>query len=416
MSKFLDKNNYCCRHCGNELHVPFVDLGFAPPSNAYLTYDDLNKPETYFPLKVMVCSNCWLVQTIDYTSGDYLFDEDYAYFSSTSSSWLQHAREYVDHIIPLLNINKSSFVVEIASNDGYLLKNFVEKGINCLGIEPTKSTAEAARKIGINVVEEFFGEGLAEEISKKYGFADLIIGNNVYAHIPDINDFTFGIEKLLSEEGVVTLEFNHIVPLIENCQFDTIYHEHFEYHSLHSAKTIFEKAGLIIWDVEEISTHGGSLRIYGSKKSSNRKISKRVFDLIKKEKKIGIETKNYYSSFQERCDKIKSEFVNFLVNKKNSGKLIGSYGAAAKGNTLLNFSKVDHSLIPFVCDAAESKQDKFLPGSHIPVINPKELKHFSLDYLIIFPWNIANEIEKNVRPLIGKDTKIVTFIPELKIL
>lgn len=405
-----------CRHCKNLLDFTFVDLGFAPPSNAYLTREDLQKPEIYFPLKVMVCKNCWLVQTIDYTTEDFLFNENYAYFSSTSSSYLQHAKRYVENIIPQLGLTESNFVVEIASNDGYLLKNFVEKGIKCIGVEPTKSTASEARKFGIEVIEEFFGETLAKKISLKYGLADLVVGNNVYAHIPDINDFTIGIEKLLSKDGVVTLEFNHIVPLIENCQFDTIYHEHFEYHSLHSAQSIFESAGLIIWDVEELNTHGGSLRIYGAKSSTKRTISKRVRKLIQKEKDLGVLSFDYYSSFQDKCNSIKNKFINFLIEKKKQGSSLGSYGAAAKGNTLLNFSKVDKNLIPFVCDAAASKQGKFLPGSHIPIIHPDELKNISLDYLIIFPWNIADEITAKVRPLLNENTKIVVFIPEFKIL
>ena len=411
----LKKNNNKCRHCTSTLDIPFIDLGFAPPSNSYLGEEDLQKPEVYLPLKVMVCSNCWLVQTIDYASEDFLFNDDYAYFSSTSTSWLEHAKQYVDDIVQRQGLTDSNFVVEIASNDGYLLKNFVKKKIKCLGIEPTKSTADAARKLGIEVIEEFFGENLAEKVLSRFGAADLIIGNNVYAHIPDINDFTVGIEKLLSKEGIVTLEFNHIVPLIKNCQFDTIYHEHFEYHSLHSAQTIFEKAGLKIWDVEEISTHGGSLRIYGSKNRSQKKISTRVKDLIQKEKDIGIQTIDYYKNFQEKCDLIKNEFLSFLIEKKNSGATIGSYGAAAKGNTLLNFSKVDKNLIPFVCDAAKSKQGKYLPGSHIPIIHPKELEKMSLDFLIIFPWNIMKEIKTSIRPLLDKKTKIVTFIPKLQI-
>lgn len=405
-----------CRHCKNKLDITFLDLGFAPPSNAYLKNEDLKKPEIHYPLKVMVCTHCWLVQTIDYTSESLLFNEEYAYFSSTSSSYLSHAKKFVEKIIPEFQITKSSFVVEIASNDGYLLKNFVKKNINCLGIEPTKSTANAARKKGIQVIEDFFGVYLANKIISKHGLADFIIGNNVYAHVPDINDFTIGLEKLLSNEGVITLEFNHIIPLIQKCQFDTVYHEHFEYHSLHSAQTIFKSAGLIIWDVEEIDTHGGSLRIYGSKINSKRKISNRVKELIQKEKDLGILTRDFYSGFQAKCNKIKNEFLKFLIDSKIKGYSIGAYGAAAKANTLLNFSKVDNSLLPFVCDAAKSKQGKFLPGSHIPIIHPNELKNIFLDYLIIFPWNIVDEIMTTVRPLLKNNTKIVTFIPNLKIL
>ena len=403
-----------CRHCSNELKIVFADLGHCPPSNAYLNETDLSKPEINYPLKTMVCSSCWLVQTLDYTSDDLLFDEDYAYFSSTSSSFLKHASDYVEHIENLLQLTKESFVVEIASNDGYLLKNFIEKEIPCLGIEPTKSTADASRLIGINVIEDFFGEKLSKSVVSEFGYADLVIGNNVYAHVPDINDFTIGLRELLSSDGVVTLEFPYIVPLIENAQFDTIYHEHFSYHSLHSAMSIFSRAGLKIWDVEEIPQHGGSLRIYGSKKESSKRIeTDRLHDLISKEIEIGVLTKSYYANFQEKCDFIKTNFLDFLIKQKVLGKSIGAYGAAAKGNTLLNFSGVDKSLIPFVCDAAPSKQGKFLPGSHIPIIKSSNLTNCQLDFLIIFPWNIASEIKESVRPLLSKDTKIVTFIPEL---
>ncbi|MEM9635918.1 MAG: class I SAM-dependent methyltransferase [Pseudomonadota bacterium] len=404
-----------CRHCGSKLTQQFLDLGYAPPSNAYLTADALTAPEVTFPLRIMVCDSCFLVQTQDYTQAESLFDQDYAYFSSTSKSWLAHAAEYTSAVIERLGLNENSFVVETASNDGYLLRNFVERGIPCLGIEPTASTAEAAEAIGVPVLQKFFGEELAEELAGAGKSADLIIGNNVYAHVPDINDFTRGLARLLKTNGVVTLEFPHVMRLVEFCQFDTVYHEHFSYLSLGTVSRIFAAAGLRVFDVEELPTHGGSLRVYGCHAADDREESSAVADLLAEEKRRGMDTLAFYSAFQERAEQVKIGFLDFLLEAKKNGKKVAGYGAAAKGNTLLNFAGVKPDLLPFVCDAALAKQGKFLPGSHIPILPPSALKDERPDYLIILPWNIADEIKEQFASLNREGTRFVTAIPEIQI-
>lgn len=403
-----------CRHCEKPLTHTFVDLGFAPPSNAYLTEADLNKPEKYYPLKVKVCDHCWLVQTEDYAQADELFSANYAYFSSTSTGWLAHAKAYAEQMTQQLGLNTDSFVIEVASNDGYLLKNFVATGIPCLGIEPTASTAEASEKIGITVLREFFGEALGQQLAQQGKQADLIAGNNVYAHVPDINDFTLGLKAALKPSGTITLEFPHIMQLIEDAQFDTIYHEHFSYLALYTVSLIFAKAGLRVWDVEELSTHGGSLRIYGCHADDARETNKEVKDLIGVEARQGLQSLEIYSGFQPRADKIKNDLLHFLLKQKKAGKSVAAYGAAAKGNTLLNYAGIKPDLIPFVCDAAAAKQKKFLPGSHIPILSPQAIIEAKPDYVLILPWNIADEVNGQLsQDLPG--TQFVTAVPELNI-
>jgi hypothetical protein len=405
-----------CRHCESDLNHKFIDLGHAPPSNSYLTKDQLNSAEVYFPLKLYTCTNCWLVQTIDYSHKEDFFSPDYAYFSSVSKSWLQHAEEYVHSITNYLNLTSNSFVIELASNDGYLLKNFIDKDIPCLGIEPTISTALASEELGINVIKEFFTLGLAKDIAKTHKKADLIIGNNVFAHVPDINDFSRGIKEALNIKGVVTLEFPHLMELINNHQFDTIYHEHFSYLSLFTTDKIFSAVGLKIFRVEKISTHGGSLRIYGCHDNDSRKIDQSVKDILLEESNLGMQSEQYYINLQKQAESIKNEFHSFLLNAKKKNYSVGAYGAAAKGNTLLNYCGIKNDLIQFVCDGALSKQGKFLPGSHIPILEPKILKGItSLDYLVIFPWNISNEIINQLSFLKEKNTKFIVAIPQMKI-
>lgn len=405
-----------CRHCHANLKHDFLDLGSAPPSNAYLGKDKLNETELYFPLKVRVCENCWLVQTEDYTDADKLFDSEYAYFSSTSESFLKHAAIYSNNIINELNLNSNSFAVEIASNDGYLLKNFIEKNIPCLGIEPTDSTADASEKLNIPTIREFFGQKLSKIISNEYGKADLIMGNNVYAHVPDINDFTLGIADLLSENGVVTLEFPQLLNTIKGKQFDQIYHEHFSYLSLTAVKTIFNSSGLKVWKVEELKTHGGSLRVYGCHlKSTAYDVCQSVNNQLEKEEEFGLKKLQTYYNFQLEAEKIKEDFIIFLNEQKRIGKRVVAYGAAAKGNTLINFAGIKNDLIEFVCDAAPSKQDKFMPGSHIPILDPSHLKNIKVDYVLILPWNLANEITEQLSYLRKNGTKFVIAIPELLI-
>ncbi|SOE49490.1 class I SAM-dependent methyltransferase [Orrella dioscoreae] len=404
-----------CRHCGTDLHQTFVDLGTAPPSNAYLRADELSAPETYYPLKVKVCHHCWLVQTEDYAEADALFSKDYAYFSSTSSSWLAHARHYAQAMTQRLALGADDLVIELASNDGYLLRNFVEAGIPCLGIEPTDSTAQAAQALGIPVLREFFGEALGRRLAAEGRQADLIAGNNVYAHVPDINDFTRGIQAALKPGGTVTLEFPHLLQLITHAQFDTIYHEHFSYLSLYTVARIFAAAGLRVCDVEELPTHGGSLRVYGCHADDARADTAAVANVLAREAEAGLQDAQVYADFQARVEAIKDNFLDFLIAQKRAGKRVAAYGAAAKGNTLLNYAGVKPDLLPLVCDAAQAKQDKFLPGSRIPVRAPAALAEFKPDLVVIFPWNIAQEIVAHHAYIEAWGGRFVTVVPRLEI-
>jgi SAM-dependent methyltransferase len=404
-----------CRHCQSELTLPLVDLGSAPPSNAYLTEQTLSAPEKYFPLRVLVCTECWLAQTEDYTQADELFDADYAYFSSTSTGWLAHAACYAEKMTQQLGLTQESLVIEVASNDGYLLKNFLAKGIPCLGIEPTASTAAAAEKIGIPVLREFFGEQLGKKLALEGKQADLIAGNNVYAHVPDINDFTRGLKAALKSGGTITLEFPHLMQLLAHTQFDTVYHEHFSYLSLYTVSRIFESAGLRVCDVEELPTHGGSLRVYGCHVDDVRSVSQAVSDLLAEEKQRGLQTVDVYKNFQVKADKVKDDLLAFLIEQKRVGKTVAAYGAAAKGNTLLNYGGVKPDLLSFVCDAAAAKQGKYMPGSHIPILAPEALSARRPDYLLILPWNIASEVKQQNVKLAELGTKFVTAVPKLEI-
>lgn len=403
--------SHVCRHCNTELNHEFLNLKSAPPSNAYLNQADLVKPETWYPLRLKVCGSCFLVQTEDFARSDELFTNDYAYFSATSRSWLRHAENYSSMITNRLDLNADSFVIEVASNDGYLLKNFVAADIPCLGIEPTSSTAEKARELGVPVLEEFFGEALAASVRK----ADLIIGNNVYAHVPDINDFTRGLSAALKPTGVVTLEFPHLMRLVEFKQFDTVYHEHFSYLSLVSVEKIMTSAGLKVFDVEEISTHGGSLRIYACHIDAEFEESESLRAVRREELARGMADLNYYYEFQSEVEAVCSSVIRFLEDIQDSGKSIAGYGAAAKGNTLLNFIGVKSDLIPYVCDAAPAKIGKYLPGSHIPIYSPDRLRDAPPDYLLIFPWNIAEEVSEQLGFLKEFGTQFVTCIPRLKV-
>lgn len=405
-----------CRHCNTLLKHTFLNLGFAPPSNAYLTESDLKKPETYYPLKVNVCHSCWLVQTEDYAEADTLFTPEYAYFSSTSTSWLDHAKHYSNQIIKDLNLNSKSFVIEVASNDGYLLKNFLYAGVPCLGIEPTKSTAEAAERLGIPVLREFFGESLGKKLAIQNKQADLIIGNNVYAHVPDINDFTRGLKAALKKSGTITLEFPHLMRLVEQAQFDTIYHEHYSYLSLYTVNRIFAAAGLRVFEIEELLTHGGSLRVYGCHEDDSRETQQSVNALIARESSQGLRMLETYLEFQPRADKIKNDLHAFLIEKKQKRKTVVAYGAAAKGNTLLNYAGVKPDLLQFVCDAAKSKQGLFMPGSHIPILSPECMTAAMPDYVLILPWNIASEVILQNQILEGKMTKFIVAVPRLTVL
>lgn len=403
-----------CRHCQARLAHTFLDLGFAPPSNAYLSESKLREPELYFPLKIKVCDQCWLVQTEDYARADELFRHDYAYFSSVSKSWVDHAARYSRKIVDALQLNSRSFVIEVASNDGYLLRNFVEAGIPCLGIEPTECTANAARKLGIPVRCEFFGKALADVLVAEGVQADLIAGNNVYAHVPDINDFTAGLKAALKPNGVVTLEFPHVLRLIEENQFDTVYHEHFSYLSLYTVSRIFGAEGMRIWNVERLGTHGGSLRVYGCRIDAAWETQPAVAQVLADEEQKGLRKLDTYASFQQRADTVKNSLLEFLLTARKAGKLVVGYGAAAKGNTLLNYAGVKPDLLSLVCDRAPSKQGKFMPGSHIPIVSPDALEEIAPGYILVLPWNISDEVMGELQSLKSRGTRFFAAVPELR--
>ena len=404
-----------CRHCENKLKHVFCDLQTCPPSNAMVKEDMISYPETYFPLKVFVCDICWLVQVDEIEKAENIFNEEYTYFSSFSKSWLAHAKEYVDYMVTRFKFNQESLIVEIASNDGYLLQYFNEKNIPVLGIEPTTNTAKVAKEKGINSIIDFFGARLAKKSLE--GKADLILGNNVLAHVPDINDFVKGVKISLKPDGVNTFEFPHICKLLEFNQFDTIYHEHFSYLSLTALKSIFEKQGLEFFDVQEIPTHGGSLRVFSKhKEDKSKQISTSVELLLSKEKSLGVDTLAYYQGFQQKTEKIKDDLITFLIRAKNEKKVVVAYGAAAKGNTLLNFCGIKgRDLISYVMDASPHKQNKLLPGSRIPVFHPEKILETQPDYVIIFPWTLKEEISEQLSFIKSWGGKVVVAIPELTI-
>jgi C-methyltransferase C-terminal domain/Putative zinc binding domain/Methyltransferase domain len=405
-----------CRHCDASVTLPFVDLGSSPPSNAYLTPAQLQAPESYFPLRVLVCESCWLVQTEDFAGFDDMFSAEYAYFSSFSSTMMQHVKAYSQVMTERFGLTAQSCVVEVASNDGYLLKNFKAAGIPCYGVEPTASTAKAARDIGIESIEEFFGQTLAKRLAAEGRHADLTAANNVLAHVPDINDFVRGFEILLKPQGVSTFEFPHLMNLVKDAQFDTIYHEHFSYLSFTAVRTIFKANGLDVFDVEEIPTHGGSLRVYAQKSSTGKHaISPRVAELLAREEALGMKTAAYYGKTQADAVKIKRDLLQFLLKAQEEGKTVGSYGAAAKGNTLLNYAGVRDDLVQFVIDLNPAKQNKFMPGSRIPMVGAEVLETTTPDYMLILPWNLENEIKTQLAGKHKVTWQYVIAVPELKI-
>jgi hypothetical protein len=406
-----------CRFCQTELEQVFIDLFNSPASNSFLTKKQLNEPEQFYPLKIYTCHHCFLVQVDEYKKSDSIFDSSYVYFSSYSKSWLQHASDYADKVTERFELNKNSQVIEIASNDGYLLQYFVKKNIPVLGIEPTSNTAEVAKQKGIESVVDFFGVRLAKELTAKNIKADLLLGNNVLAHVPDIIDFTKGLKILLNDGGVITMEFPHLVQLIENNQFDTIYHEHFSYLSFTTVKKIFEAADLEMFDVEEIPTHGGSLRIFAKHpEDKSKKISVNVAALLESEKGKGISDINYYRGFEQQALKVKLSVLDFLITRKKVGNSVAAYGAAAKGNTLLNYCGIKSDLIDFVVDANPHKQHKFLPGSHIPVVTETYLKEQKPAFIIIFPWNIKEEVMTQLSYIKEWNGKFVIAIPHFQII
>ena len=405
-----------CRHCHTELTLPLVDLGSAPPSNAYLTHATLHAPEKYFPLRVLVCTECWLTQTEDFADAGELGSAVYAYFSSFSTTWLKHAEKYVDDMSQRFALNVNSRIVEVAANDGYLLQFAKARGIPCLGIEPTTSTADAARAKGIEIVEEFFGVALATKLVAQGRQADLTAANNVLAHVPDINDFVSGFATLLKPAGVATFEFPHLMRLVTENQFDTIYHEHYSYLSLIAVKRIFEHNGLSVFDVEELPTHGGSLRIYAQRRDSGlQALSPRVAALLESETAAGMDGEAFYAGFQARANKVKNDLLVFLIEAQRAGKSVAGYGAAAKGNTLLNYAGIRPDLIHFVVDRNPAKQDKFLPGCRVPIVAEAHLKQSRPDYVIILPWNLRAEVVEQLAYIREWGGQFVTAVPSLKI-
>lgn len=406
-----------CRFCKTELSQVFIDLVNSPTSNSFLTKEQLNEPEVFYPLKTFTCPKCFLVQVDEYKKSDAIFNSDYVYFSSYSTSWLKHAKAYTEKMIDRFGYNEASKVVEIASNDGYLLQYFLEKKVSVLGIEPTANTAEVAKGKGIETVVDFFGVRLAKELTAKGIRANLLLGNNVLAHVPDIVDFVGGMKILLAPDGVITMEFPHLMQLVDNNQFDTIYHEHFSYLSFYTVQQIFAAAGLEMFDVEEIPTHGGSLRIYAHhKEDSTKSVTANVQTLLDKEKNKGMQALAYYDNFQQKALKVKMDLMDFLVTQKRAGKKVAAYGAAAKGNTLLNYCGIKDDLIDYVVDANPHKQNKFLPASHIPVLAPDHLKNHKPDFVLILPWNIKDEITQQLAFIKEWGGQFVVPIPGLQTL
>jgi ubiquinone/menaquinone biosynthesis C-methylase UbiE len=406
-----------CRHCGADVNLPLIDLGSAPPSNAYLTKSTMRKPEKWFPLKVLVCESCWLAQAEAYSQAAELFNDEYAYFSSFSALWLAHAEQYLNAMVERFNLSHDSHVVEVASNDGYLLQYVKQRGIPCLGIEPTAGTAAAARLKGIETLEEFFGVGLAQKLVEQGRQADLMVANNVLAHVPDINDFVKGFALLLKSQGVATFEFPHLMQLIEQKQFDTIYHEHFSYLSFRTVNQIFRTNGLSVFDVEELDTHGGSLRVFAQRSDSGKHpVSIKATELLDREAAAGMTRTDYYQGFQEKANKVKNDLLIFLLEAGRQGKTVAAYGAAAKGNTLLNYAGIRSDLLPYVVDKNPNKQGKYLPGSRIPIVAEAHLRKNRPDYMVILPWNIKEEIMAQLSYIREWDGKFVIAVPCLEVL
>jgi hypothetical protein len=405
-----------CRYCKTELKHVFIDLVNSPPSNSFLSAEQLNYPETFYPLKVFTCHQCFLVQLDEYKKSDAIFNNEYVYFSSYSTSWLAHAKAYTDLMTERFGLNAGSLVVEVASNDGYLLQYFGDKKIPVLGVEPTANTAKVAMEKGIDTVVDFFGVRLATRLAAENKKADLLLGNNVLAHVPDIVDFVGGMKILLNDRGVITMEFPHLMQLVDNNQFDTIYHEHFSYLSFYSVRQIFRSRGLELFDVDELSTHGGSLRIYARHaEDESRPVSPRVAMMLEKEAGRGMQGLDYYAHFQDRALTVKLALTSFLIEQKRAGRRVAAYGAAAKGNTLLNYCGIKSDLLEFVVDANPHKQHKWLPASHVPVVAESHLRESRPDFVLILPWNLREEISDQLAYIRDWGGRFVIPIPQLEI-
>lgn len=405
-----------CRFCATPLQHIFLDLGYSPPSNAFLTADSLDAPETWFPLKLFTCDKCLLVQTAEIKSHKDLFSPDYIYYSSFSRTWLAHAERYVEGAISRLGLGRHSLVLEIASNDGYLLQYVAARDIPCVGIEPTIGTARVAQAKGIETLCDFFGRAFAQEFVNTRRPADLIVANNVLAHVPDINDFVAGLGVALAAEGTITAEFPHLMELVAKRQFDTVYHEHFSYFSFHTIQQIIAAHDLRVWDVEQLSTHGGSLRLWIAHKDSQRSETPAVAALLDLEEKAGIRGSAFYQGFQQQADEVKNGCLMFLLEQRRANRKVAAYGAAAKGNTLLNYAGIKPDLLPYVVDASPHKQGHYLPGSHIPVVNEAKLRNDRPDFVLILPWNLREEIAVQLGYIREWGGKFVVAVPQLEIL
>jgi len=405
-----------CRHCAAELERVCLDLGSAPPSNAYLSEAALRAPEVWVPLRLLVCERCWLVQTEDHAGRAELFSADYAYFSSFSSSWLAHAEAYVQAMRERFGLTRSSLVCEVAANDGYLLRFVREAGIPCYGVEPTASTARAARGLGLEIVERFFGVELAHELASAGRRVDLVAANNVLAHVPDINDFVRGFALLLKENGVATFEFPHLLRLLRENQFDTVYHEHYSYLSLGTVARIFEACGLAVFDVEELSTHGGSLRVFAQRSDTGKRARTEAIDrVLRDEAEAQLASAAGYQGFQERIDKLKDDFVGYLIEARRAGRKVAAYGAAAKGNTLMNYAGVRPDHIAFVADRNPAKQGRYMPGSRIPIVDEEQLRRVRPDDIVLLPWNLRDELTAQLDYVRAWGGRFVTAVPRLEI-
>lgn len=407
-----------CRHCATALHPQrdlFIDLGGAPPSNAFLDAQALQRTEAHFPLQVLACPECGLVQLEALPRHEALFSDDYVYFSSYSASWLAHAQAYVEQVLPRLSLGPHSLVMEVASNDGYLLQYLQQRDIPCVGVEPTESTARAARARGIESIGEFFGLEFARRFVAQRRRCDLVLGNNVLAHVPHINDFVAGLREVLAPQGVLTLEFPHLLQLVRQAQFDTVYHEHYSYLSLRTVRRILHAQGLCVWDVEELPTHGGSLRVWAQHGAGTRPVSPRVSELLAREAAAGVGRPEFHQGLQARAERIKDDLLLFLVDCKRKGWRVAAYGAAAKGNTLLNFAGVRPDLLPYVVDASPHKQGRFLPGSRIPVLAPQRLLDDRPDVVLILPWNLRDEIVAQLAAVRGWGGRFATAVPHLQV-
>lgn len=411
-----DPSANLCRFCATPLKHTFVDLGMSPLCESYVSAAQLNQVEAFYPLHVRVCEQCFLVQLPQYVSPEEIFGE-YAYFSSYSDSWLQHAAEYVEMIVQRLGLGQESLAVELASNDGYLLRNFVKQGIPVLGVEPAANVAKAAIEKGVPTLVKFFGRHLAREMAREGKRADLVIGNNVLAQVPDLNDFVGGIRLLLKPEGVATLEFPHLIRLMAANQYDTIYHEHFSYFSFLTAEKIFSAHGMTLFDVEELPTHGGSIRIYACDEACrSRPVTSRVVELRQRELAAGLDRLDTYSTFGEKVNESKRALLEFLIAAKRAGKRVAGYGAPGKGNTLLNYCGIRTDFLDYTVDRNPYKQGKFLPGTHVPICPVDKLFETKPDYVLILPWNFKEEIVKQMARIRDWGGKFVVPIPTVEVI